>query len=82
MGKAEERCRADRIELCEKSLIWFDFTADGGLSGLLSAVFLLPWKGLRKIAEIGESPFYGTTNVDNKRWKGTMGINQGGMIKL
>ena len=24
MGKAEERCRVDRIELCEESLIWFE----------------------------------------------------------
>lgn len=24
MGKAEERCRVDRVELCEESLIWFE----------------------------------------------------------
>ena len=24
MGKAEERCWMDRIELCEESLIWFE----------------------------------------------------------
>ena len=24
MGKAEERCRVDRIVVCEESLIWFE----------------------------------------------------------
>ena len=24
MGKVEERCRVDRIELCEESLVWFE----------------------------------------------------------
>ena len=24
MGKAEERCRVDRVKLCEESLIWFE----------------------------------------------------------
>ncbi len=41
MGKAEERCRVDCFVVCEEILIWFEVAADGELSSLLSAVFLL-----------------------------------------